>query len=143
MSSTEENIAKHGWEGVYVFDENEERQPFIYSIGLEETHNHPEIIIFGLKRETMHSILSDLEKDIRGGVVYETNTRTSGVINSQFDVIFKEVKQEFHSEYLGVAKRYYQKTFRAWVMFWPDKNNVLPMEEHCEVDIQNEALQIV
>jgi len=143
MSSTKENIAEYGWEGVYVFDANDEKQPFIYSIGLEETHDHPEIMIFGLKRETMHSILSDIEKDIRDGIVYKTNTRISDVINAEFDVMFKEVKQEFYSEYLGTAERYYKKPFRTWVMFWPDKNNVLPLEEHCEVDIQNEALQIV
>ena len=91
----------------------------------------------------MHSILSDIEKDIRDGIVYKTNTRISDVINAEFDVMFKEVKQEFYSEYLGTAERYYKKPFRTWVMFWPDKNNVLPLEEHCEVDIQNEALQIV
>ena len=47
MSSTKE----YGWEGVYVFDANDEKQPFIYSIGLEETYDHPEIMIFGLNEK--------------------------------------------------------------------------------------------
>jgi hypothetical protein len=143
MSSTKENIEEYGWEGVYVFDEKGGKQSFIYSIGFEETHGHPEIMIFGLKRETMHGILSDIEKDIREGVVFALNTRIAGVLGSGFEVLFQEVKDEFYSDYLGTAQGYYQKPFRAWVMFWPDKNNVLPMEKHCELDIQNEALQIV
>lgn len=143
MISTKENIDTHGWESVYVFDEKETKQPYLYSIGLEQTFNHPEVVIFGLARKTMHGILSDIVHDIKNGVVFEKNKRIANVISSDFEVMFKAIKEEYYSEYLGIAKDYYKKPFRAWIMFWPDKNNVLPLEECCELDIQDEALNIV
>ena len=65
------------------------------------------------------------------------------VISGDFEVMFKPVQQKAFSEYLGTAVNYYNKPFRAWVMFWPDKSNILPFEESCEVSIQDEALNII
>ena len=41
MKNTKENIEKYGWEAMFVFDENEKKEPFLYTIGLEETFSHP------------------------------------------------------------------------------------------------------
>ena len=135
MNSTQDNIAKFGWESVYVFDEKEQRQPFLYSIGLEKTYNHPEVILFGLPRETMHGMLSDLVAKIKDGMVFEKDQRVSGVLPAAYEVMFKEVDERYFSNYLGTAKRYYQRPFRAWAMLWPDKNNKLPIQADCKLDV--------
>lgn len=62
--SIEENIKKHGWQYQFVFDAGK-NPDFSYTIGLEESFSHPEIMIFGLKRDQMHSVLSDLVIDIK------------------------------------------------------------------------------
>lgn len=141
--SIKENIQKHGWQCQYVFDANGEKAGFSYSIGFEESFDHPEIMIFGLKRETMHSILSNIASDIKEGRKFEEGIRTGDVLSGEFEVIFKSVIEEFLPEYAGIATRFYNKPFRMMVMFWPDKSNILPTEVGCKLTVQNEALKIV
>ena len=141
--SIEENIKTHGWQFNYVFDHKGEKQNFSYSIGLEESFSHPEIMIFGLKKDVMHSILTDVVNDIKKGHVFLPNNKTAGLLSGDYDVIFKPIKEKYIPEYAGTAASYYEKPFRIYVMLWPDNNNVLPTEDDCELTVQNEALQIV
>jgi len=141
--SIRDNIEKYGWQYQYVFDENGKKPSFSYTIGLEESYSHPEIMIFGLKKDQMHDILSDLVNDIKEGREFEPDLKTSDVVSGNFEVIFKPLKQELFSEYAGTAVDYYKKPFRAYVMFWPDKHNILPTEAGCELTVQNEALKVV
>jgi len=141
--SLEENIKKFGWQCQYVFDPNSEREDFSYSIGFEESYGHPEIMIFGLKKETMHSVLSDIADEIKNGKVFEPNKKTLGVLSGDYEVIFKPLLDSYLSEYAGIASDYYSSQFRVYIMLWPDKNNVLPTDNNCELTVQNEALKIV
>lgn len=137
------NIKKHGWQFQYVFDANGEKEDFSYTIGFEESFGHPEIMIFGLKRETMHAVLSDIAFDIRNGRKFEEGIKIGNVLSGEFEVMFKSVKNEFLPEYAGIASRFYNEPFRMMVMFWPDKSNTLPFEVGCTLTVQNEALKIV
>jgi len=138
-----ENIEKHGWQFQFVFDAKGENPDFSYSIGFEESFGHPEVMIFGLKRETMHTVLADLAHDIKKGSFFKPNVRIKDVISGGFDVLFKPLKKDKYPEYAGIATEYYNKPFRLLVMFWPDKNNILPTDQNCELTVQNEALEIV
>ncbi len=137
------DIQEYGWHCLNVFDPEGINPDFVYSIGFEETYNHPEIMIFGLESSKSHHILSDIANDIKDGVALKTNTKLRNIIGGDYDVIFKEVKTNDFSKFLGTAVDYYDKPFRAWVMFWPDKNNVLPTEKGCLATNQSEALKIV
>jgi Domain of unknown function (DUF4262) len=147
MTSTtdqiEQNIAKYGWQFQFVFDNEGEHPPFAYSIGFEESYNHPEIMIFGLKREIMHSMLSHVASEIKGGKVYELDKKTKNVFSGDYDVMFKNLNESYHPEYAGIAMDYYNKPIRIYVMLWPDKNNVLPTESNCQLTVQNEALGMI
>lgn len=138
-----ENIDKYGWQYQFVFDPDGEKPDFAYSIGFEESYNHPEIMIFGLKRETMHIILGDIAEEIKNGKFFETNKKIGDVISGDYEVIFKPLIESLHSKYAGAATYYYKKPIRIYVMFWPDKNNILPTESNCELTTQDEALKIV
>ena len=142
-NNIQEHINKYGWHCLYVFDPDGEKVEFTYSIGFEETFKHPEIMIFGLKKETAHGILDDIANDLNNGIKYELDKRLSNVIGGDFEVMFKEVNENAFSEYLGSAVDYYQKPFKAWVLFWPDKSNLLPFDNNCELTVQNEAIEIV
>ncbi len=141
--SIKNNIEKHGWQFQYVFDENGEKAEFSYSIGFEESFGHPEIMIFGLKRETMHTLLSNLAYDLKNGATFQPNVKTKGVLSGEFEAVFKPLKDSQLSNYAGVAARYYEKPFRVLVMLWPDKNNIQPTEKSCELTVQAEALDLV
>jgi len=41
-----------------------------YSFGLYKEFGHPEIIIFGLAEQTMHRLINDVGKLVRGGAKY-------------------------------------------------------------------------
>jgi len=138
-----ENIRKHGWHFLFVFDPNGEREDFSYTIGLEESFNHPEIIVFGLKKDSSHAILTDIVEDIKSGATMESDKKLGNVIGGDLEVMFKPLISSAYKEYLGTAVDYYSRQFRAQVMFWPDKANKLPTESGCEVTIQDEALAIV
>lgn len=138
-----ENIEKFGWQFQWVFDSNNELESFCYSIGFEESYNHPEIIIFDLARETSKIILSELAKEIKNGKVFTPNQRNPDVLSGGFEVMFKEIKPSAFSKYLGIAKDYYKRPFKAYVMLWPDKNNILPIESGCSLTSQSEAIQII
>ena len=143
QSIVEEHIEEYGWHFQFVFDEAGKKQDFSYSIGFEKSFGHPDVMIFGLKRETMHSILTDLAQDLKNGSVFPENERVKNVLSNDYDVIFKPVKSELLGEYAGIAKDYYGKPFKVLVMFWPDRNNILPTEPGCELTVQSEALEIV
>lgn len=142
-SNIASNIDEHGWHCCNVFDHEGVSPDFAYSIGFEKTFDHPEIMIFGLEHETAHQILWDIANDIKDGAEFKTDEKLSNVIGGEFQVIFKEVKIESFSEYLGQAVDFYDKPFRAWVLLWPDKNHVLPIENNCLATEQNEALRII
>ncbi|WP_395373397.1 DUF4262 domain-containing protein [Marinicella sp. W31] len=140
---TKETIEKHGWLSQFVFDEKGEKQNFAYTIGLEETFSHPEIMIFGLKKEIMHDIMGGLVAEIKAGQVFQPDQITTNALGGDFEVMFKPLKEEHFTYYVGEAERYYKKPFRVYVMFWPDRNNVLPTDAGCELDLQDEGLEIV
>lgn len=139
----QKDIDKYGWHFLFVFDPDGERPDFAYSIGLEESYDHPEIMVFGLDKDTAHEILSDIADDLKTGKKYQLNTKFPDVIAGDFEIMFKEVKQSAYSEYLGTAVDYYEKPFRAWVLFWPDKSNILPTEDGCSLTVQDEGREIV
>lgn len=64
MDSLKDNIDKYGWQFQFVFDENGMKHDFAYSIGFEESFNHHEVMIFGLNRQTMHALMSEVAAQI-------------------------------------------------------------------------------
>ena len=137
-------IDEHGWYYIYVFDPDQKRTPFAYTIGLEESFKHPEIAIFGLKSETAHAILADIVNEIKSGRSLELHTRLEDIIGGDLDVIFKPINESAYSDYFGKAIDFYKKRFRVQVMLWPDRFNVLPTEAGCQVTIQqDEVLSII
>lgn len=142
-ASIKEHIQKYGWRFQYVFDAEGEKENFAYTIGLEESFGHPEIMIFGLKRETMHSLLQEVADAVRGGSAFKPDQRYSEILSGDYQVMFKPLKDSAYPEYAGIATDYYERPFRIYVMLWPDKNNVLPTESGCQLTVQDEALKIV
>lgn len=102
---------------------------FVYTIGLYEKFEHPEIIIFGLKTDVMGHLLNGLTDEIRKGKKYNPNQKYSDLLES-YQVQFLEVREENYADYLGYAGWYYKNTFDFPVlqMVWPDKERKWPWE---------------
>lgn len=143
MTEIEKHIQEYGWHYIFVFDPDGIRTEFAYTIGLEESFNHPEIAIFGLRNETAHAILTNIVDDIRAGSTMKLNTNLKNVIGGNLEVMFKPLKESVYVEYFGRAVDYYGKRFRVQVMLWPDKFNVLPTEKGSQALAQKEALDLL
>mgnify|MGYP001816888950 CR=1 FL=1 len=143
INKARENVDRFGWHCVHVLPrKDEDYVPFAYTIGLVESFNHPEIMIFGLGKDTAHGILSDCVDLIRGGTVLSTDSLVANILAGNFDVQFRPVRRQFFSDYLGHACRFYgEDTFKALVLFWPDKTGRFPWESGNPLS-QREALDI-
>jgi Domain of unknown function (DUF4262) len=138
----EEEIAKvvreHGWYAASVFDHE---PPFLYSIGLMQTLNHPEFIIFGLEAATAHDFVSGLVRDIRnGGRFVEPGVRTVALTRGDQRVGFRRVHPTQHPLYLGFAMGYCRHIGRigaleAVQVFWPDGSDRFPFDVGCDLAV--------
>jgi hypothetical protein len=121
-------IAEEGW-WVGLIASNDEGPSFAYTVGLWETLKHPEIIVFGLKLESMHTILNRCGELIRKGARFEDGSQTGDVLRG-YDVRFRRLAAADYTKYLGYACNHYGGTwFPAVQCQWPDKDGKFPPDE--------------
>ena len=101
---------------------------FSYSIGIEKTSNHPELIVTGLKRELAHWIINEYNHRVRGGERFEPDSLYAGFLGD-FDVIFRPVLKEHYEEYLGWGRWLYKgDDFNIYQLIWPSTNGKWPWD---------------
>ncbi len=133
------NVREHGCQVNFIFDPAGKEPDFAYSIGFEETVNQPEVIIFGLERKLMISMVNDLLNQCRTGLVLGDWTQLEGLLEGHF-CIAREVKHpEMFSEYLTSAAWYHRYTTggqlqRAMQIVWPGaQQSLFPWELGCDL----------
>lgn len=140
------HILTDGWTNVFVdFDDSD--HTYSYSIGFEESFNHPEIVIFDMPQNSAYSVIERLAGQISEGRVMEPNVRVDNVLRNNvvvdgFDVFFIPLKEK-HGIDFEAAEEYYEKPFRVLAMFWPDMQNRLPMDQGYSRQDQIAALDLV
>ena len=127
-NSTKSNIAQHGFE-ICMLEKEGFLPAFVYSIGLFETYNHPEIIIFGLKMDVMTRMLNGIGDKIKKGKKFVTHKEYRGFIQN-YPIQFLKVKEVHYPDYLGFAGNYYDSwDFPTLQLVWTDKNSKWSWEE--------------
>lgn len=125
--STFANIDRVGW-AVLCIPDDDEGPGFAYSLGLFETHGHPEVILVGLKTETMYGLVNHIGRRVKDGDRFEPGMPCEGVVD-RFPVWFLPVARENYREYLGYAGWYYRgPDFPALQCVWPDKTGRFPWD---------------
>ena len=144
LEKIDNDITRYGWHCLSVNAcTGEEGAPFTYTIGLQTTHQHPEIMIFALSNQTAHGILSDCVSLIQNGRRFQPDQEYADVIGGGYQVIFRQVRDEHLPEYFGAACRYYRDApFSALILFWPNKNHRFPWEDEGATP-QDEALGLI
>jgi len=142
------DISEYGWQclsvGQRADDPDEDFVSFCYTIGLTVTFEHPELIIFGLPQASAHDILAECVSKLRKNGVIPQDQRVPDILADDLDVVLRPMREEYYSEYLGTAVRYFgDESVRALVVFWPDANNVLPWEPGCKPTGQEATLDLV
>lgn len=119
---------------VIIIEATDYLPSFAYSIGLWQKFNHPEIICFGLRTQTLHTIINDVADLIKNGQVIQAG--------KTYDNIFENSKTEFLNvdkrnlgDYFGTAIDFYNsKDFQALQLVWTDRNDKFPWEKGFEED---------
>lgn len=130
-----EVVRQYGW---YVASISDHKPPFLYTIGLMETLDHPEFIMFGLEADHVHALFSKLVRNIRTGRSYaEPGVYTVSTGADDRTIGCRRVHPTQHALYLGFAMGYCRDTGRtgeleAIQVFWPDADRKFPFEVGCD-----------
>ena len=128
-----EDIEQFGWHVIKVMPE-EDAPGFAYTIGLQQSFDHPEVLISGLDLDLMHALLNLIGEDIQNGRRFTGPESYDGILTG-FDVYFRPVDSERYLEYLGIALDHYkshvQTAFHCLQCIWPSaENGAFPWDEH-------------
>ena len=131
------DVAKFGWHVIMAFSDTTRGPPFAYTIGLETTFQHPEIILFGLNNdlEFMHHVLNEIGERVRKGETFSHGARKKNILPG-YVCVFARVPKTAYSEHLGRAIDFHRGTrFRAVQCIWPDPKKRLPWDERVMLPI--------
>lgn len=130
-NQTKEHIERYGLSVVKIEATNY-LPSFVYSVGLMETLNHPEIICFGLSTQLMHQIVNDVAELIKVEGTLSLD-KEYGNIFSDSRAKFLEVDKRNIEDYFGAAIKYYNTTeINGFQLVWTDRNNKFPWEDGFE-----------
>ena len=137
-----DNIRDHGCQVQFVFDEAGFEPDFSYSIGFPATVEQPEVIVFGLNRELMTSMVNEVWRQAADeGLVLEDGKRISSLIEG-FDCIAREITEpKAIRDHFGWATWYYRSqrgeaVERAFQLVWPGaKQGLFPWESGCAEEV--------
>ena len=124
-----DDVAEHGWHVVKIF-EQEDAPGWAFSIGLFHTCRHPEIIVFGLDSDLMHSVINSIGDDARSGKRFEVDKHYPNLIEA-YSCTFKDVSKVWYPSFLGYAMWFYNgMDFPVLQCIWPDRDSRYPWESN-------------
>lgn len=123
------DIEAHGLHIINVLPEDG-LPNFTYSVGFWRSHQHPEIIIVGLKAELAQWILNEIGRRIREDAeAFEPMARYEGFLEG-FEVQFIDVAKKHYSEHVGWAIWLNDGTdFSLLQCVWPSTDGDFPWDE--------------
>jgi hypothetical protein len=133
-----EDVTNHGWHVVRV-PPRSTPPGWAFSVGLYRRFGHPEIIVFGLPPEALHSLVDRVAAAVADGGRYPADS-TSDRILEGYTCGMRPVARRWYAAFLGYATWFYAgEEFPVVQCRWPDRENRLP--EHPEFDCELAELQ--
>ena len=128
-----DTVQKHGWSAMAIDDDPAGR--FIYTVGLMETFNHPELCVFGLHSSRAHGILSAMVKIIRGGASFAPGEPL--VDPTGHPLLVAEVSVKWHERFFGYAMWHCRHCGRMGELsvlqvLWSDHQGRFPDDSSCD-----------
>lgn len=126
-------IAEYGWHVMTVVPRvGEEGTLWAYSTGLYYSYGHPEIILFGLKADTLLQVINTIGDSVKTGKKFEAGPTYADVFDN-YECSFRGVDSSQYKAYVGFSLWFYESAdFPILQCFWPDKSHRFPWEPHCE-----------
>jgi hypothetical protein len=66
------DVAEYGWHVVRILEKSQ-TPGWAFSIGMYRNFNHPEVVVFGLDGDLMHSVINSIGEDVRAGKRFEVD----------------------------------------------------------------------
>lgn len=125
------DIERYGWHVALV--PPDEATPgavgWAFTIGLEQTLGHPELVVFGLESALAHGLLNRAAASVRRGWRFAPGQRYDGLLEG-YACAAREIDRRWHGVFLGNAQWHYRgDRFSALQLFWPDPAKRYPWEE--------------
>ncbi|MBV7264853.1 DUF4262 domain-containing protein [Erythrobacter ani] len=133
-----QNIADHGCQVNHVFDPDGASPRFSYSVGLPKTVGQPEVIVFGLKNDVMHSMINALLDQCRSGLELQDGLIIDDLLDDYECVAKKVLPENIVSDWFASAiwyERYRtgQNMSAAFQIVWPGvQQRLFPWEATCD-----------
>lgn len=134
LFETDASIAKYGFHATAVLG-GHEGPSWVYTVGLLETHDHPELITFGLPPGAAHGVISAIVEQIREGTRHPAGREHPFDVD-RIPVCLIPVLDEYWRhpcDYLIGCPHYYgargaKVELRALQLVWSDEHGKLPWE---------------
>ena len=122
-----DEVSEGGWYVIKVLDQTE-TPGWAYSIGLHRNFAHPEILVFGLNVDLMHSMINSIGEDVRSGKSFEIDQKYPDLIEA-YACTFKPVAPIWYDSFVGFASWFYDgNDYPVLQCFWPDFESNFPWE---------------
>jgi len=132
------DVDKYGLHVMKVMPEKK-APGWAYSIGIHRTQQQPEIIIFGLRGETMQQLINNTAEQMRSGMTYQDDTEDDELLQG-YTCVFKSVREIWYDVTVGHARWFYGgSNFPLLQLYWPDRNGKYPWDPKCQPEVK--ALQ--
>ncbi|MFD5570864.1 DUF4262 domain-containing protein [Streptomyces cadmiisoli] len=129
---TAANVSEHGWHVMGVGAGGEAPADWAYSIGMWHTLRSPEVCVFGLRIETMTTVVNVAGREIRNGHALEADQVRDDVLNG-FPVTVRPVHTSWYRDFFGAGIDFYQAPpFPVMQLFWPDREGRFPWDDRAE-----------
>lgn len=125
-----------GWSAMSVFPVEVGGIAFTYTVGLTETFNHPELIVYGLSHELSHGILSCAVDLIRKGTRFEDGGTYEDVLEG-----YKVKAVDHGMTPLNLATEFYDE-FEALHLQWPDSEGRFPGDPDVDWSVELHQVQV-
>ena len=120
-------IREHGWFATHVLAEAHS-PGFSYTTGFSVNLGQSEVIVFGLRSETAHSVLWDIFRDLKAGKLLPLRARLTDVLGNRDTYLFPVDKAQY-PEYLGWSRWFYGgDDFPCSQLVWPDREDRFPWD---------------
>jgi hypothetical protein len=122
------DVLRSGVHICHIFSPNGSEPDFSYSVGLWHTHNHPEILIYGLKKDLRQAVINYINDEIKLGREFRDGSSAEGVLPG-FLVYFQLLPVDHYRENLGYARWFYAgNNFPTVQMLWPTTSGIYPWD---------------
>ena len=136
-----DDVREFGCHVSFIFDPDGVVPNFCYSIGFPQSVAQPEVIVFGLRQELMHSMVNEVHRQCADGLRLSDGLRIGGLLEG-YDCILRHVVDPVAiEEHLGWAIWYHRSQRKielteAFQIVWPGtQQGKFPWEVGCDPDV--------